>query len=873
MENLLLKTKLNMPQTRKSLVRRQRLLDQLNADLWFADFFARRLTLISAPAGFGKTTLAMEWLTDLDSQVLWLSLEEEDNDPARFLTYLVAAFQQADAEIGTRSIQMLQSQQPPQSETLITALINDLAEKKMLLILTLDDYHLIQNPMVHEMVGFLLEHQPAQVHQVILTREDPLLPVSRLLSRGQAKEIRQDDLRFTRGETAEYLKQALGVKLTSDDIDALQRRTEGWVVGLQFAALSLQGHPDRHNFVKYFAGSNRYILDYLFEEVFTRQTVDMQDFLIRTSILNQLTADLCDTVVTRGDSRELLESLEKANLFIVPLDLSREWYRYHRLFRDLLRHRLQIRGNVEVTTLHLRASKWYEANDFHPDAVHHALAAKEWGQARDLLLGISEEMLKRGEIVTLLGWLAQFPNKVLRADPELCLDYIWVLILTGQNELAQALLVQVGESTKDMPQFHGSLASARAFLARAEGDIPATIALSERALKLIPKTDTSTRGILAVNLGIAYWHAGQMDQASQALVEAQKAAQETGNAYALLSAMIFLGRIQAVHGNLQQAARMFKQAIKKGKKAPIVGLAHLDLGALYYEWNDLETCREYIQQGQMINEFNGNIEFQVAGYMLLARLENVLGHSNAVRDDLEKIQELEQTGEVSGPNRNRITAFQAEMALMQDDLLGAQQLATQLKEDLDAHPFYRYIGLTRERLLIAQGEKSEAARRLRAKSEVADQAGWIYGGIAVRILQSIATEDEETGFQLLIEALERSQPESFVRVYADHGQILVAGLTEAAQRGVHPEYIGCILKAIRHETDLETSSAQLVEQLSEREIEVLRLVSAGLSNREIAAKLYLSPGTIKTHVHNICGKLGVANRTQAVTYARDLKII
>lgn len=873
MENLLLKTKLNMPLTRGSVVRRQRLIDQLSADLWVADGFARRLTLISAPAGFGKTTLAMEWLSNLDGQILWISLDEEDNDPARFMTYLVAAFQLADAEIGCRTLEMLQSPQPPQAETLITALINDLAGKQMPFILTLDDYHFIQNPMVHKLVGFLLDHQPAQVHQVILTREDPLLPVSRLLSHGQAREIRQDDLRFTPSESADFLSRTMGIRLSRDDIDTLQQRTEGWVAGLQFAALSMQGHSDRHNFVKYFAGSNRYILDYLFEEVFTRQTADVQDFLVRTSILKQLTAEICDAVVERDDSQELLESIERSNLFIVPLDLTRQWYRYHSLFRDLLRHRLQMLEGVEETTFHLRASKWYEAHGFHSDAVHHALAAKEWDRASELLLNTSEKMIKRGEIVTLLGWFAQFPDEALSTNPGLCLDYVWALILTGQNELAESLLADVEESTKDMPQFHGSMTSAQAFLARTQGDIPATIALSERAMKLISKTDTSTRGVLAVNLGIAYWHIGQMEQAAQALVEARMAAQETSNVYVLLSALIFLARVQAARGKLRQAARMYEQAIRKGKKAPIVGLAHHDLGALYYEWDDLKSCREQLLQGQMINDLSGNIEFQAADYMLLARLEKAAGQASAVREALEKIQELEQTGKVPSPTHNRIMAFQVEMALMQDDLLGAQQLATQLNEDVDAHPFYRYIGLTRERLLIAQGEKLEAARHLKAKTKSADEAGWIYGGIAVRILESIATEDQESGLQILIAALERSQAEGYVRAFADHGQILAAKLVEAAQRGVYPEYIGRILKAIRQDSDRETSSTQLVEQLSEREIEVLRLVSAGLSNREIAAKLYLSPGTIKTHVHNICGKLGVANRTQAVTYARDLKLI
>ncbi|MFC1921685.1 LuxR C-terminal-related transcriptional regulator [Chloroflexota bacterium] len=862
-----------MPVSRGNVVLRQRLVNQLNAGLWAADGFARRMTLISAPAGYGKTTAAIEWLAGLGPDILWLSLDEEDNDPVRFMSYLVAAFQQADADLGARSLEMLQSPQPPQIEAFITLLINDLSANPSPLVLALDDYHFIQNPMIHKLVSFLLEHQPDHLHQVILTREDPLLPVSRLLSRGQARELRQDDLRFTAAETADFLKRTMGLKLVGEDIKALQRRTEGWVAGLQLAALSMQGHADVHNFIKYFAGSNRYILDYLFEEVFAQQTTEVQEFLMRTSVLNQLTIDLCDYIVGRDDSRRLLESLERANLFILPLDPAREWYRYHRLFRDLLRHRLHINQEGEEAQLHMRACDWYEKHGLQSDAVQHALAAADWERASELALGLSESMMKEGEIVTLVGWFRQFPDDVMHADPNLCLDYIWTLILSGQNELAESLLAHVEENTKDQPQYHGSLTSAQAYLARTSGDIPGTIELSERALKLIPEEDKSTRGILAVNLGIAYWHTGQMKKAEQALGEAQLAARETGNSYALLAALIFLGRVQAVRGNLHQAARIFQQAIKNGKRAPIVGLAHLDLAALHYEWNDLQSCREHVLQGQMINQMSGNVEFLMAGYMFLTRLESAHGNTKAVKEALDKIQELDQSSELPEPNRNRSKAFQVEMALKQDDLLAAQQLVNQLKADVDAHPFYRYIGLAHERLLLAQDRKLEAGGQLRVKSQIADQAGWTYGSIAIRILESIAMESDESGLEVLSEALSQSQPEGYIRVFADHGQILVPNLMEAARRGESPEYIGKILAAIGEQADRETSSAAMVEQLSKREIEVLRLVSAGLSNREIAAKLYLSPGTIKTHVHNICGKLGVTNRTQAVVHASELNII
>jgi LuxR family maltose regulon positive regulatory protein len=646
MENLLLQTKLNIPVTRGNVVIRQRLIEQLNEELIEQEGFARRLTLISAPAGYGKTTAVIKWLAGLEPEVLWLSLDEEDNDPVRFMAYLVAAFQQADADIGIRSLEMLQSPQPPQVEAFSTLLINDLARNPSPLILALDDYHFIQNPMIHQLVGFLLEHQPAHLHQVILTREDPLLPVSRLLSRGQARELRQDDLRFTADETTDFLKRTMGLKLAEEDISALQRRTEGWIAGLQLAALSMQGQADVHNFIEYFSGSNRYILDYLFEEVFTQQSTEVQEFLMWTSILNQLTIDLCDYIVERSDSRKLLESLERANLFILPMDPAREWYRYHRLFRDLLRHRLHLHQGGNEAQLHLRACDWYQAQGFQADAVQHALAGGDWDRAGKLVLGLSEALMKEGKIVTLLGWFRQFPDSFIRANPELALDYIWTLILIGQNELAGNLLDHVENSTEDDPKYLDSIISARAYLARAKGDVPGTIEYSQRALELVPESNASLRSILAINLGVTYWHIGQMEEASRALDEARRTAQETGNYYALLAALIFLGRVEAVKGDLRKAEEKFRQAIKYEKSAPLTGLAYIDLGALQYEWNDFNASRKNLLKGVEINEASGNVEYQVAGYMLLARLESVLGNTESVNECLRKLQELEGSGEI-----------------------------------------------------------------------------------------------------------------------------------------------------------------------------------------------------------------------------------
>lgn len=870
MENLLLQTKLNMPVVRGDVVPRMRLIEQLNTGLTVKSGFTRRLTLISAPAGYGKTTAAVEWLRGLEAEIAWLGLDEEDNDPVRFMSYLAATFQQADAKLGKRSQELLQGTQSPQVEAFITWLINDLSQRAVPLILALDDYHFIQNPMIHKLVSYFLEHQPPHLHQVVLTREDPLLPVSRLLSRGQALELRQDDLRFTAAETADFFKSTIGLNLSGGDIDILQRRTEGWAAGLQLAALSMQGQDDTHKVVQYFAGSNRYILDYLFEEVFAQQAAETQEFLVRTSILNQLTGDLCDQVVGQGDSRAMLEMLERANLFIQPVDPGREWYRYHRLFRDLLRHRLRVQQNDDMKQLHLRACDWYQEHNLQSDAVHHALAAAEWDLAKELVLGLSERMMKRGEIVTLLGWLERFPDSFLKENTKIALEYIWVLILLGKNELAKTWLEQVETAAQGDLELAGSITSAWAYLARAEGDAQRTIEYSQRALELVPEENKSHRSILAINLGIAYWHIGKMEEAVKALDEAQKTAQESQNYFALLAALIFLGRVEAVRGNLHKAAEMFRAAIKQEKSVPLAGLAHLDLGAMQYEWNDLESCQESIKKGQKIIGSSGNLDFQVAGYMQLARCENALGNSGKAREALTRLQELEQSPEVPDPTRVRSYCLRAEIEIQQGNLSRAKELVEQVELDVDAHPFYRFFGLLRERILLAEGKKEAVRQSLIAKAAQVDEAGWRYGWFAVQILRALAEADQESQIEILGEVLEQTEKQGFMRIYADHGQALKPLLIETAQRGINPEYVGRILAAMRVEPDLP---AGIVEHLSGREIEVLRLVSAGLTNREIAGQLYLSPGTIKTHVHNICGKLGVANRTQAVMRARDLRII
>jgi LuxR family maltose regulon positive regulatory protein len=890
----LLATKFFCPPARLNLVSRPRLLERLDAGLYQTNGFARKLTLISAPAGYGKTTLISEWLNEesrgeriknkdqtsasigqvsfspilKSTRVAWLSLDESDNDPPRFLAYIIAALRGVDNSIGETALSALQSPQHPPYEIVIATLINDIAAAQTPIILTLDDYHVINTPSIHQQITYFIEHLPPNIHLVILTREDPLLPIARLRASGQVREIRQDDLRFTAGETADFLRNVMGLSLSIAEIATLERRTEGWIAGLQLAALSMQGRGDLAGFIQAFTGSSRFILDYLVEEVFERQSRDVKDFLLKTSILESLSGPLCDVVAENVSSQELLESLEKANLFLVPLDQSRIWFRYHRLFAELLRHRLRADHPNLETELHTRASKWYEVHDLISEAIQHALAAQDWERSAKLIGLAADSLLKRGELVTLIGWCQQVPEELIRSQPEFGMSYVWALLLWGRFDEAEELLGDYEEIGRSAPVLLGQVAAAQSYAARARGDNRRVIEKSELALGLLPESDINSRSILSLNLGLVYWHEGQLREAVPVLNDTYELATRTGNHYGSLTAQIFLARTLASQGALRQAEERLREIVEVGGKHPILVLAHYDLAGIYYEWNNLAKAWEHVEQGYEICTRSGNVEFQNGGHMLKASLLMAQGNM------LEALSEVETTHALSqdyGPaTRARSKAYHAQIALAMGDMATAKQWVEQISEDVDANSFYRFIGLTKARLLLAQGEKAAARVLLDERLTWAAQAGWGYAIVAICALQAQAAETEEEALKILAEGLKLSQPEGFIRSYVEAGTGLIPLLQESARRGIMPDYIGQILSAFHANAKL---ALPLVEPLSERELEVLRLMTAGLSNREIAEKLVISTGTAKTHAHNVCGKLGVRNRTEAASRAKELELV
>jgi LuxR family maltose regulon positive regulatory protein len=950
METPLLQTKLYIPPVRPELVSRPRLIKRLDEGLRLGC----KLTLISAPAGFGKTTLVTEWLDGADRPRTWLSLDENDNDPARFFTYLVAALQRIDPSIGQTAQAMSQSPQPPPPDTLLASLINDMAATPHPFLLVLDDYHLIHTLPIHQQLAFLLEHQPPQVHLVIATREDLPLPLSRLRARGEMVEIREPDLRFTAAETAEFLERIMSLELSAADISALHRRTEGWIAGLQLAACSLQESEDAHRLVESFTGSHRYILDYLIEEVFQQQPDDVQDFLLKTSILDRFTAPLCDAVrfgraqspssseatavrfgraqspssseatavrfgkaqspssleatavrsgraqspsssaatadTGRENSREVLLALEQANLFIVPLDESRQWYRYHRLFADLLRHRLEVEETPStLASLHQRASQWYEAEGYLADAVSHALTGSDWDRATSLILSASVRLLQRGEVVTLLNWFQALPEEVVRTNPQLCSGYSWPLILTEQIDTAEFYLARAEEDAREDTSLLGDIAVARAYIARMRGDHQRAQELSERALSLLPDDDLSARSVVGLNLGLAQWHTGRLAQAEQTLMEAQRAAQGSGNDYVRVTAIVFLGRIEAARGRLHLAAESCRQAIQGGGQLPIVAVAHIDLTKLLYEWNDLEAAAHHLRQGLELSRRSGGVEFQVSGYTTLALLKQSQGEASAAQDALrESAQLLEHPG-VSPPTQLYNLACRVLIALAQGDTGAATHLAEQFPapEEVESFPARRLIMLARARLLLAQDERAAAAEQLESLHRMASRADWETAFIETRALQALAATTPEEALAFLTEALKLAEPEGYVRTFIDLGEPMAELLHRAESRDTDSDYVSQLLTAFdagglrtREAGEIEGSPAPpppgslaLIEPLSERELEVLGLLVEGQTYQEIAQSLYVSINTVKTHLKNIYGKLGVSNRREATAKAKELNLL
>jgi len=906
------------------------LFEQLNTGL------QRKLTLISAPAGFGKTMLLAAWLDQRENNYLpsrqpavsasqrgsppaargfsaspfkaaWLSLDDDDNDPVRFFINVTTALETIQADVGADSLARLQAPQPPSLKTVLTMLLNDLAIVSTNFVLVLDDYHLIEQPSIHEGLTFLLDHLPPQMHLFIAGRSDPPLPLARLRTRNQLTELRAADLRFTLDEAVNFLNQAMGLALLPEEMMTLENRTEGWIAGLQLAALSMQGRSAEsiNQFIAAFGGSHRHVIDYLAEEVMARQPVEIQEFLCQTSILDRLTAPLCDTVTGRTNSEAVLRRLEQANLFLIPLDDQRQWYRYHRLFADFLRSRLQQILPERIPELHRRASGWYERHGLSAAAIDHALSGRDYKRVASLIEEVADTILMRSELATLQRWIEALPDNVVRTRPLLCVYYALALVMDGKPlERAQSRLQESIEAGMADPA-SGEVVAFRAWIAALQGDTDQTIELSQQALELLPEKNLFLRSLVAASVGLVYTWSGDVGPAFQAFDEVARIGKLTGNVMLSVLALRRLAEISLLQGHLNQAKMFFEQALElgtdgQGQPRPIAGLAVTGLGWLLLERNELEGAARRLEEGiELTSRWSDVASLQ--GHIGLALVKQAQGDAAGADQAIQTARRLATRLDATEMDDILVEAYQARLWTMQgiDDpgrlvrvlawlekrALGRETALRELKQEagnvfLPLVRALEYIPLAR--LYIAQGQLDDALALLEPLLQKVETAGWMWFGIEILTLQAVAYQhrgDTTQALAALERALTLAKPEGLVRIFLDSGPPMRELLQQAAARGVAVDHVGKLLAAFfaGEEESLPESSftlaTALAEPLSQRELEVLRLIAAGLSNREIAEELVVAISTVKTHIRNIYGKLDVSSRTQALVKARELKLI
>ena len=932
----LLSTKLFIPPPRPDHVSRPRLVQRLDEGLRLG----RRLSVLSAPAGYGKTTLVSEWIahrdgTDPPLHATWFSLDDGDNDPARFFAYLAAALQNVAPQPGDgqpgRLQRLVAAPQLPPLERLVTALINDVAAAFNIpsgsrLLLVLDDYHAITELAIHEALGLLIERQPPRMHLAITTRHDPPLPLSRLRGRGQVTELRESDLCFTPAEAAAFLNQSMGLDLAESHVAVLETRTEGWIAGLQMAALALQGLAGQglapqapsaddtgsvSHFIAAFSGRHQFILDYLTDEVLAGQPSPVQTFLLQTSILERLTAPLADALLPDlqypisipdtpiPNTQSLLEHLDAANLFIHPLDGERRWYRYHRLFADLLQARLQEAHPDLPPELHRRAAAWYEEHGLAASAVHHALATQDHELAIDLIDRVVGRIDTWTHVsgATYLRWLKALPDELVRARPRLRLFAARALYATGQPHEAERLLTEVEDALRaggpdpEAENLLRPLIADRASFAIVRGDLGEGIAYAEQALANLPDDDAPARLRFTAILALARLRAGDVLQASRDFAQAIATAKATGLAIAavplacnLAEAQMLQGQLRAALGTCQQAREM---GTLDGQPTPHTGFADLVEARIRYEWNELQLAERQVRAGlEQLSQGNIPASFGL-GHALLAQIRQALGDPAGAREAMIQAVQHARDGDIP---RIAHTAFalQARLWLAQGQIDQAAAWASDYRQAAPVEYLRAAEDLVLARVLLAGDDAPAALSLLDALLAPALSASRLGSAIEIQALRALAlaaTMGQDQALQAIEWALRTAEPEGYVRLFVDEGGAMARLLRHAARRGIAPTYTGQLLEAFETtgtrspSLDLHPPSAApgaaeaLIEPLTPRELEVLHLLAEGLTNPEIARQLFVSLPTVKSHTRNIYGKLGVHKRREAVNRARQLGIL
>ena len=893
----ILATKLYIPTPRPKAVRRPHLIARLNQGL------GNKLTLISAPAGFGKTTLLSEWVANCGRPVAWLSLDEGDNDPVIFLAYLIAALQTLAPNIGEGMLAVLQSPQPPPTEPILTALLNEITTLPEDFVLVLDDYHVIEAQPVDRTLGFLLEHQPPQMHLVITTREDPQLPLARLRGRNQLSELRVTDLRFTTAEAAEFLNHVMDLNLSMEDTAALEIRTEGWIAGLQLAAISMQGQIDAVDFIKSFTGSHRFVMDYLVEEVLQQQPKIIQTYSLRTSILDRMCGSICDAILLSpaGSGQETLEYLERANLFIVPLDNMRHWYRYHHLFRDLLHQQLMHKVSVEeIARIHIRASEWLEANGDIAEAFRHALAAADVERAARLAESAWQAMNESFQMSTWLGWVSQLPLSVIRVRPVLCTQIGLAHMDTGNVNASESSL-RDAEQCLSLPssemivvekgQFQtlpAWIAFARAYNAQSQHRFSDAVKYAEMALDLLPNEDDFMYVQVSTVLSGTHWANGNLDTACKLIDNFIEASKQAGNIFFAVAGAFGKADILNAQGRLRDVLQTYQQALELAAAHNAEGHTahhHLGLGMLYYEMGQDERSAQHLQRSYELGGQTTIVDWAYRKSLAQAQLKESEGDLDSALDLLDEAQRFYIR--TPSPNLHPVDAMKAGIYIKQGKLLQAQEWARASGLSLRDAPDYlhEFERLTLARVALAeyQSVHNEQLCRdvlglLERQLKLAEDQNRLRSRIEILIVQALtfhAKGEAAEALASLEQALTLAESEGYLRIFAAEGKPM-AELLSNLDKGYLKKYTEKILTVITQLQKIHPSSVSsypLIEPLSERELEVLRLVAQGLSNQEITQKLFVALSTVKGHNLRIFAKLGAKSRTEAVARARELGLL
>jgi LuxR family maltose regulon positive regulatory protein len=872
--------------------------------------------LVSAPAGFGKTTLLTEWLAagpaaPADERlVAWLSLDRGDNDPASFWTYVIAALRTAVPGVGEGALTLLQAPRPPPIETVLTVLLNDLGAVAADIVLVLDDYHVIDASDVQDGMAFLLDHLPPGLHVVIASRADPALPLARLRARGELAEIRAAELRFTPDEAAAYLNEMMGLQLTARDVAALEERTEGWIAALQLAALSMQGRDDVAGFIAGFAGDDRYVVDYLAEEVLQRQPDHVQAFLLQTSILGRLSGPLCDAVTGQGGGKAMLEALDRKNLFLVPLDDRRRWYRYHHLFADVLQARLLDEQPGQVPGLHRRASVWYQQHSEPSAAIGHALAAGDFGRAADLVELAIPEMRRTRQEATVRGWLEVIPDEVVRVRPVLSVSFAGALLSVGELEGVEGRLrdaerwmdpatddlggsqappaEMVVADEEEYRRLPGMIEMYRAGQALARGDAPGTVRHARRALELAPVDDHLCRAGAAGLLGLASWGRGDLEAAHRAYSECSAGLQRAGHVSDVLGCAIALADIRMAQGRLGEAMRTHEQALQLASEqggSVLRGTAglHVGLSELHCERDDLHAATQHLVKSRELGEHTGLPQHRFRWRVAMARIAEAEGNLGGALDLLNEAERLYVSDFF--PNVRPVPALKARVWIAQGrfgQALGwAREQGLSADDDLSYLREFEHITLARALLARYRDERAEHSiheatrllERLLPAAEQGERTGRVIEVLVLRALAHQTLGDIPSALASLDRAVTMAEPEGYVRVFVDEGPPMASLLRAAAKQRTGRNYVRRLLAAASQTEHIGPVKQALIEPLSERELDVLRLLGTELDGPAIARELMVSLNTVRTHTKNIYAKLAVTNRRAAVRRAAELHLL